>query len=71
MKKLVFIFMIAAVLVSCKKNAPIEPINDNTVMQEVTFEVNTILEFTDRAYSVPNCNIQIWIMSLTNMQKLL
>jgi|GEM_PF-1227415 len=59
MKKLVFIFMIAAVLVSCKKNAPIEPINDNTVMQEVTFEVNTILEFTDRAYSVPNCNDSI------------
>ena len=55
MKKLLYIFMIAAVLVSCKKNTTEtpEPVNQQT--QEVTFDINTILESPDRAYAVPNC----------------
>ena len=56
MKKLVYIFMIAAVLVSCKKNTTETPAPaPEQQMQEVTFDINTILESPDRAYSVPNC----------------
>ncbi|MEE4259998.1 MAG: hypothetical protein V2I62_09575 [Bacteroidales bacterium] len=56
MKKLVYIFMIAAVLVSCKKNTTDAPAPaPEQQMQEVTFDINTILESPDRAYSVPNC----------------
>ncbi len=56
MKKLVYIFMIAAVLVSCKKNTTNEPTPVNQKTQEVTFDISTILESPDRNYSVPNCN---------------
>jgi len=55
MKKLIYIFMIAAVLVSCKKNTTNEPTPVNQQTQEVTFDVNTILESPDREYAVPNC----------------
>ena len=55
MKKLLYIFMIAAVLVSCKKNTTETPAPANQQTQEVTFDINTILESTDREYSVPNC----------------
>ena len=51
--------MIAAVLVSCKKNTTNEPTPVNQQTQEVTFDINTILESPDRAYSVPNCNDSI------------
>jgi len=47
--------MIAAVLVSCKKNTTNEPTPVNQQTQEVTFDVNTILESPDREYAVPNC----------------
>jgi hypothetical protein len=47
--------MIAAVLVSCKKNTTETPAPVNQQTQEVTFDINTILESPDRAYAVPNC----------------
>jgi hypothetical protein len=48
--------MIAAVLVSCKKNTTDTPApSPEQQMQEVTFDINTILESPDRAYDVPNC----------------
>ena len=56
MKKLIYIFMIAAVFVSCKKNTTNEPTPVNQKTQEVTFDISTILEAPDRNYSVPNCN---------------
>ncbi|MEE4259811.1 MAG: lamin tail domain-containing protein [Bacteroidales bacterium] len=55
MKKLLYIFMIAAILVSCKKNSTETPAPVNQQTQEVTFDINTILESPDREYAVPNC----------------
>ncbi|MCB2207589.1 MAG: hypothetical protein KQH67_04775 [Bacteroidetes bacterium] len=56
MKNLIYILMIAAVvLTSCKKNTnEVTPQGDN--MQEVEFNITSILNSTDRALEIPICN---------------
>ena len=62
--------MIAAVLVSCKKNTTETPAPVKSA--EVEFDINTIFNFTDRSYDVPNCNdslvptyAKIWLQPVT------
>jgi hypothetical protein len=48
--------MIAAVFASCKKNTTDTPAPVDQKMQEVEFDINSILGSNDRAlYSIPNC----------------
>jgi hypothetical protein len=54
MKKLVYILMIAAVLVSCKKNTTDTP--SPVQKQDVEFQVNTILPDAGRDYNIPLCD---------------
>ena len=54
MKKLVYILMIAAVLVSCKKNSTDTP--SPVQKQDVEFQINTILPDAGREYDIPICD---------------
>ncbi|RLD70040.1 MAG: hypothetical protein DRI87_08890 [Bacteroidetes bacterium] len=57
MKKLLYILMIAAVLVSCKKNSTDTP--SPVQKQEVEFNINTILPDAGRDYTIPLCDDQL------------
>ncbi|MCB2207587.1 MAG: hypothetical protein KQH67_04765 [Bacteroidetes bacterium] len=59
MKKLIYIFMIAAVFTSCKKNTTNEPTPQNDKMQEVEFNITSVLNSTDRALELPICNDEL------------
>jgi len=58
MKKLIYLLMIAAVLVSCKKNTTNE-VTPQDEMQEVQFNVTSILNSTDRELEIPICNTNL------------
>ena len=57
MKKLVYILMIAAVLVSCKKNSTDTP--SPVQKQDVEFQINTIVPDASRDYDIPLCDDQL------------